>query len=991
MRGSTRFPAVLLTLVLATVTAVAVVGAPAGAQTAPSGALTRDYPNFPNYFFDNYRKEVCDKQWGSGSCTTDVSLNTTAMFADSDNGTAFQWNLDMQHPSNEPCGLPSSIRPYDLLAYDIDTYQIKARGCIPSPTRFNPPLADNSNGSKSAFVAVDSTDRLVFMYNADRNQVWVVSENTLKAVASWALPPGIGKLAGFSWYPPTNELLILTDGGPTIASYDIASSLAKGSGQVKWTYQVKSCASLYGNHFSTAHPYRSLDLPVVFVPCNLHTFMDNLTGDKPPGVVKVALGPDGKPSTTEPEKPTAAPVNGATDFMFDPGSDRGFLPVNSSSSTDVYVYDGKSGEFLGQANVASNVGTANALSADLDERTGRFYVAGSFGIFALEGRRTPISPGDKYNAADFATGAPNWMALPVLPPTKSKPYIRVLANYFHPKGSGGLAVPDYFTVLADNKPIEVDPPPDIVDRRTYTGEIGQGTLATSFYTGGARGYGAHSYLLGGAGGIINNLLAKPGVISGADRASPIPEANTDRDLLAAYVSKAVLKNGSSEGSASAFADGNGQTASTYGSLTSSARSANDGAGHGISTPETTRQLWPYPNAECSYPGAAKDEKIGFYRTTWAPQTGHPPTETVAAQAPMPGSDSQAYAGIFCPEASPVAGAARFMQFDLSDQGLPDVYLSSGSVATTVKPPTSNKGITASAQAEARGIRIDLGGGQNLTIGKVVQEATATAAGRPGTAKASKKVTVWDLVLNGQVLCGKDEGCSGNGLQVALDQVNTQIKNNTAQNPPPCQLYEDLNAQTQNLNTCQYNRVHIFVPDAYDALLKGTPGGFKATVEPTPLQQSGDLNFNKFSQDEATILPGLRILLSNDGWQLSREVLDLAGVGLDTQMGVELIPADELPPLPLVDAYQAAGVAGEPGYTDYIPGSEGGSASISGDAYPVSSRGITGILKRVFKGFATALRSPGAALQMFAFLALLAAPAVITSRRRLSLADPGTGA
>jgi hypothetical protein len=912
----------------------------AASQPLPAGQLTRIFPNFPNFVWDNYPHDG----------THETYTINNALFIDPVNRLAFA--ADYYSYNDSPCA--------NFVSYDIDTFAEVVHTCLPVDQRLPAgaggagwvEVTNLDTGSKAARVAVDPTDRLLFFLS--KNKVAVVSEVTLKLEAVWDLPSGAdGAISGLSWYAPGDELIVINSANNiSVVDFDIKHSIEGGAfnskGIVAWSASLaKACNGGLLSYYATASAYRSQNLPAVFVPCQVNNLVSQFAGDRIPlmesltGVVKMELGGDGKPkidSQGNPVTTAAISPDKISDLIFDPASDRGFSPVKpaGSGAVNVDIYDGARGEFAGRTAVGA-VTNVNAITFNLDETSGRLNVTTDQGTTLIDGRRTP--PSSTYYDSNIK-GETEYITLPAIPPTKAHPYRRFLVNFVeHDPSNPNLDYNPYFAVIADTVGVTQDPAPAKLDEGTYQGHIPPGATVASTFGGSARGYGWHSDLVGGLRAELGNPFSRTLPTGGLF--NNVPYAASDRDLLAAYVSKLDLATGRSGGAASALFDGNSATANDYSNGSTP-----------TSKVQTQRQSWPYPLAECSQPGSE------------ANSTGSEPgayyTNSAGSTQQFPGSEKSADAQVNC-LFTKATGASTLQASSLVTDG-PALYMGYGNATTEISPPGTGgvAGVVSKATSTAKNIRIDLPGGASLSIGEVTQEATATAAGTAGTAHAQRHLTVSGISVNGASLCNED--CS----QADFDQLNQDFP----------------------------NRIHISRPDPYDVLYNGTPGGFTSGVQANLAQQYGDRSFNGMGAEEAAILPGLRIVLYNDGGAgLGREVLDLAGVAVDAHMGVDVIEGASTD-TPLIDIGEAASAAGEPNYVDggsYAPAAYSQANSEGSRGFLSLPQDIGNLVNKVFSGFKWLMQSPASGLRMLGTIALLIAPGLLMARRRLWNADPAQGA
>jgi hypothetical protein len=156
------------------------------------------------------------------------------------------------------------------------------------------------------------------------------------------------------------------------------------------------------------------------------------------------------------------------------------------------------------------------------------------------------------------------------------------------------------------------------------------------------------------------------------------------------------------------------------------------------------------------------------------------------------------------------------------------------------------------------------------------------------------------------------------------------------------------------------------------------------VQASPTQQQGDKQFNAitgFRGAESKFLPALRIVLYDPGSsQISREILDFAGVEADAQMGLQVASAFAGDTGPAIDMTQAMADAGVAPLSSYVPGTAGSLALAGQPAGTHFSPGLQGLVERALAGLNWLVRSPMAGLQMATFLGLLGVPFLLMRRR-----------
>jgi len=898
----------------------------------------------------------------------------------------------------------------------------------------------------------------------------VVSEATLKQVANVCVDPlvsdyvgGLGPpcslpapnaqdvttadlpqphIAGISWDAPRDDLIVVTDGrvgtyvngdpkyvfpsrGPGVVVSEF--HVMVGSGGVvslaeRWTYRIDTgtCTTGLFTQLTTepsAFRSQAAQDPAVFVPC---------VWDPDPGqtdtleagqyaIVKVPLSqqcggyacPGSSPSVTVTHSPVAT-----SGFLFDPVSERGFLPAaldaDVSKGLPLYVYDASGHEpqmstHITVAGPNSNGDTQWAL----DERTGRMYAMdlqpGGYGLTLIDARRTPISVG--YSLPHIQAphnGMPG--VVPVLPPDAGHKTTWLAVPWYTNAGTSTVTFrTDWITTLLDGIPVTSDPPASSVDQGNtddMTTPTQDSSMLSSYGTN-AGGYATHLSLVGGYGAAARNMEDAGGVqLSGARSNDPsqyAPGSERSLDLLDANIEQLSLDNGGRTGSASVLTDGNGEASHQYGVCTDTGTPENclppcvnfsivvtrQECQSAIPvTPQlsqTTRQDWLAPSAACSDPGTPTESSQRGLDTTspYASNSDSPPGSSAA-----PGTDqswdadggsltSTSHSHVKCDNAGGgVSGDVISPNFNAqggpSSQGSA-VEIGTGTAQASLAPPASTLGspTTATVTATAHDLSINLGPLQ-ISIGSVEQTASAFAGGRSGSAGTTRTVIVSDIVItNGstsQHYCnGSVTGCASDStqLQQALDALNQVAPTRFAVLAPP--------------------------PDApfgtgSNGTPKGSPGGYTAAVTSSPAELFGDETFNGMSSVEASYLPALRLVIYQDSSsEVAREIVDLAGVEADAHLGVQfdqsIIDNPPPPPPPTTQQEQQAAGVQPSGTTRTIIKHDGG------NGFRPTATGPLAVIQRVLAALDWFKRSPGEALEMGGLLALFGVPVLLIARRR----------
>jgi hypothetical protein len=938
-------------------TAVVLLGSVATSTTSlatdqpPPGAITKLAATFPNYWYDHRNDPFAAAQpiWDTVSVSDVVDPTRGRVFSfdpyacpwlvsqDMTTGATLRTNRDSDGSCPTPAGITSHSKS---LPGFVDTTDgvIGYLSGVYDGKRFGQPAVNNRTG-----------------------YLFLASEDTLMPFAEIALPPlPYSKFMAISWYQPSDQLILAASNtdlegqlpvGVQLFGYDMRTLIA-GDTRYEWTSLVPQCNSLLATYFARADVQRSADGTSLYVPCELsggNPFDGNVTPAKD-GVVRLHLG--GKDQLGRPCGPDPCPDGGfttaqapgvGTDFIFDPGADRGFFVDQSGSSTDLTVYDGRSGRFIGRSNVGGTE-DANNVAFGLDTTTGRIFAAGGGGLTVIEGRSTPVSPGDLYREYG---GTYQYVNLPVLPPDALHPYRRLLLPNDVPAADNGFRGLD-FLVVADTLSDDKAAGPLSIDANTHTGAIAPGSQTSIDYGGNAAGYGVHARWVGGPGALVGN-------VSIGRATSPL---SADADLLAGQVQHLRIRRGSADGSAGALGDGNGSTSSAYQACSSgpTASGCVDG-GPGAPVGVAPAQPWAFPDAQCSQPGPADDATGESVGATAAPSGADP--------APLPPSGSEAEARVDCsldrsPTASSTLGA-----FGLT--GVPgpaavafDLGVGQSHVEGGVAPPPLGGRTMSTVTATARGVHLGLGSLGAFDIGAVTQTAVATAGGTTGTATGTDTVTLEDVTLERD---GKVQTlCSG--------------------------ACPDPQAVLDTLNSVFAGEVELSLPALDPRYASGSPGGYIAAIEADLAEQYGDEQFNGMSPEEAALHPGLRMVVYgySDGLPaMSRAIVDLAGVEADAELGVQVLaPFDSgARGAGGVDEQAAAEAAGVPMSAAILGGVAPPSAAVVralGPA-PMLGGGLVGLIQRSLAGFSWLWQSPWGALQLLLAFGLLGVPVALARRRR----------
>ncbi|HEV3230842.1 MAG TPA: hypothetical protein VG245_01170, partial [Candidatus Dormibacteraeota bacterium] len=881
--------------------------------------------------------------------TSPNNSNRTGLLSDPANGVLLSYNV---------ADCPEIYRlDIDSGAVKTDSGMTSCHGSL---------FAPGGTGGSEPLAALDPQDRLLLGADMSDQQhsVSVVSELTLKPVARWSMPlPGLDPTAvagltivGVSWFARDDSLLVLTNtnggssGPPGVAvtAFSIPLSLRAGTGVVLWTYTISPAACPYTLSAETLAPaaYHLSAAPAVILGCNRnHAPGANYVNDQY-AVVKFPLGPKDHNGNPCPAPATECPTGGpltvsvvpasAQDLVFDSGSDRAFL-FTKNPTVALLVYDGRQGIVEGSAKIGDSASDTNRLALAFDPESGRFYSLGKGqGLTLIDGRRTPVSPGAVF--PQYARTLET-VIYPVLPPDGAHPYRRVL----FPSGPGldtqSSGMLTAFSVFADTVPVTTDPPAAAVDSSTFSGQIPAGAQVTSVYGGTARGYGYHSVLVGGVNGSTFDLEG-----GNYGTVSSVPFGRTN-NLLGASVSDLSVRNGNPHGRSSAAEDGNATTAEDLQRCTDPTQSIQctgrpDCAaaslvpgGSPVPCPPlpatappppgtTAPQSWPFASVDCpAQDGSAK-----------ASTSGYSTTQADGSSQQVAGSDTQAGAAVDCGLNPAITANASIQGVGPGGSaGVPLVQVGSGSVSGTITPPTGAAGVSVQTTAVADGVTVSLPTG-SFSIGEVRHTATATAAGSGGSARTTESLTISRFSIGGT------EECQQCDPQLVAQQISNAFPGQIlAEIPPP----DDTHAKP-----CTGDRL-----TAAGATCFGSPGGYLAAIQAGLDQRLGDTTFNEMTEAQASMLPGLRIVaygLGEGRPTRSRQVTDLAGVDVDAERGISVLPLATAGDFAAITPVAAAIAAGVP-TTQIVPGVPGIPATTGG--------GGGGFAQRVLQGIRSLLRSP----------------------------------
>jgi len=925
----------------------------------------------------------------------------------------------------------------DIISYDADSLKPLATGCAPlTPTSHSPEPEVAVDSTDQLLMMPEQASGI-----GATGLIDVISEATLQVLGKISVPVDTNAdtsavnsagensfVGGITWIASSNDLLIVAGrtnstgndaaiGGVALYRFHVHPEPGSGGAQPTWgaflwisSLPLNNCDYIIQSQFTSSAPALSGDGTAIYVPCIVTGFggtLAPLTNTKS-GVAKVVLGTtglDGLPCPASannscPESVTSVTAPGpwsVTDFLFDSQTDRGYMfDSHSTSGVTAYVYDGKHQTFSDRTSLGSGGGAPDETRIGFEPVHGRLYAVNQEnGLTLLDGRRTPLGSGTVLT--EFAKPI-TYGDLQILEPDSTHAYPRFLVPYAPLQG---------WTVVEDRMPVSTDPPANVQDQNTYQGAIPPGSTVNESYGGAARGYGVHNIFVGSYGGFLNNAG------NGGSAANGLPLGSSTPDTFAGVVSHLSIHGGVVSGQSSALMS-DGSSEDTYGEctnlkqvdgacvnplaplsalpsgapqppcsslqscqgpcpLTSSPSATptptpSNSAVAAVEScePPDTRQSWPAGTADCSYPSASSPD-ASTDGTVFLLPDGTP----VALSAGSGSADPIAHAEIHCESASPLPNSATGSAYlqGIQVAGAASVSIARSASSGVVSPPGQDGSMNVESSAVAQGLHIAIPQTSTsdafvLDIGVVSQTATATAGGVAGSASAVRSVVISDVAVNGKRMC--DQAASSipssqamTCYQALFDQINAQF---------PTALRIDLPQPDQSFGDMRS-----------DGTIPGSPGGYTAVVQSTSSDQGNNAQFNEMRQPgEASFLPALRITILDDGSELNREVIDLAGVEADAELGLQVFPPWETQ-TPSNFVPQTTTIT-EQGPVMYqrLPGGGGVPAGppTGNSGWP----GPLGVLQQVFTGLQWLHRSPAAVIQMLATLWLLMSPLLVMRRR-----------
>jgi hypothetical protein len=904
---------------------------PVAASEPPAGAVSRLAATIPNYFFLRGHTPI---DWSPSR------RSNMTVAVDPVRGRYFQF-------LQETC---STGFRQNTAVYDLATLRLTRTGCVMdlhpgTVARSGATLryATRTNaGGRASVIAIDPTDGVFFLAaneigvgsqltdaattQAVPHQVAVFSEQTLELLDVWTLPAGSPPhIGGLSWYAPTNELIVTTD-------WSGSGSTHPGGAVTVTSYDVPGMLARRTTAPLWSHQVGSCLSNIQSSSAALEAHLSRL---RPALYVPCYVGLSGHldgPANTPSYRSGVVTVpvgagSGCPTGRRCPTSEPERVAV-APTSFQGFVFDPGSD----RAFAPNNTGAAGITLLVYDGATSAFV------------SRTSIGTATDRNNASLG-----------LDPRTGRLYgaghqsLTLLDGRRTPLGTGlsdrRFAGSTYGTDLAIVPPSRQHPYTRVVvpymecgthdcalprmtilaDRLPVTVNPPLSDRDAGTYNGPLRGDETRTYEADASGyGVHLAWVGSLGSVlnneNGGNNQTGQALAQGDRDVLAGYVRKVSLGEESAAASASPLADGNSSTSQAIGQDPS------------LPVPPPTSlpsHAWPYPTVACGYPGVVRHDET---KDTAA-------TAAVVCDAQAQGPDAQ----------------ARFGGRAATAQGGPTVSFAAAETTAHVYPPTRTTGVRSTVTSTVTGLTVDLGPDTGrIDIGQLSQSATTVATGRTGGAKATwgapelRDVSVRTAGGPTVVLCA--QLCAH--YDAVIEQVNTTF--------------------------AAYLRIIRPAPDVY-----GSPGGYEAAVQTGADAANGDVQFNHVSSEQAAVVPGLRLVLYNDGNALSRVVVDLAGARAYAHLGVQRL-TDLPPPSPPPTATPSTGPRTDTGRDYAIPVPRGGFSRDGKQTYQppvVADNPVVRAVLRAFHGFGFLLRRPGELLSVLALLVLLLGPALLMARRR----------
>ena len=676
------------------------------------------------------------------------------------------------------------------------------------------------------------------------------------------------------------------DGGSVRHYLERVSDL---TGAVSWRIQLPDCN--HGGSFDLTAPYggggaimvgrHGNQIDVLCLENNNQQEVNSGQGILPL-LVRVVLGADGAPTGQLTEAITLGHSFGGA---FDPGSG-GIVQASTLAGYDYgsYVVDGASGLFRGFVATGADTqfnGPDDPHEAGMDPTRSRIYMRTRAGLIVSDIDRTPVpvgsvvrSVGDPWN---YANGG---IDLPIsVDPVRHRLYVFDYTQKVY------LVYEDHLPVASGRNAFDPDSETrDLTEAPGVTGVT---------YSASGDAFGARFLSEGGPGRNVNNDLDScPNSAPVTTGASP----SLDQLLLAGQECQGnlVLTPGDREW---LFGDVAQLTSSTVGVATQAAGiDIEDGA-----TAKDLSRAGVYgtavPTTSLSIPGASP---ISLPPT---PVTVPGPAETPTPAPPVqsrygnfPADRPQDRPRCFDAGSSPgggeedtATGAAR-VNCDQAGTSVSAVAVA-GAGGPTVADPTSTpspgvvqlgeywsqiwshrdpvKGLVTVATADAHNVVIPIAGQPSVLIRDVITKGEVSAHGRPGTATGSFSRAIFGFQSIGAPGTPGDYSCS--------DDTES-----------PCDPQRVAGAITYDLQQAGFT-AQATVPNPDPSYIGGSARGYQAIITKDAAQRTNDQTVN---DDASDTVDGLQIVIVEDGSAgKTREVLQLAGLHIESHYGIYLLAAD----------------------------------------------------------------------------------------------------
>ena len=725
-----------------------------------------------------------------------------------------------------------------LLVYDL-------RARIPTPSA-NILVGGNGLLYPSSYGAAYDTRRSQLAYLSQLTKpvgtpVIGLVDIRHRTTTSWvsSIPPGY-QPAGITYSPAEDRYYLIGEWsgnttGAGVRQYSPAGpvttvlALDAATGQLLWARPVPTCQSVLIRGTAGALIAHSDDQSAIYFACSASGF-DNTAYPGSQGIARIWVNKSATNTATEMQLPAEVfPVSGVYfnggeqgAAVFDHSTDRFFLQSLSPTTPGAWVFDGRASAWLGFIPAAN----LNDQFTGLNEGLHHVYIASS-------------SPGTP-DATDGVVVA-DADALPLQPGGVARLVVDsdVVADpgsnrmFYLPAGDNDGHAP--YVVAEDRTPVSLPVPP--INYDALTSDAPEDTSYVS-YAGDANGYGAEVGLVGGT--------TAPTTLAGEDPAQvvasnaqgtgvpvdAVPIGGGTRAVMAARIGNIDLRPAGAAGSAQA--------------LVADANTANNVQN------SNTIGAWPYPPVTCLDAGGGQVK----------PQSHSADGGTAEVTCDLAAQKVLADAAHAALNVGPITV--------------------SHSTLSTMSYRDKKLGIITKSTSVATGIRIDIPGGDTLSIGRIESSATTIGHGRRGTALAEWSRTISGLSLadaHGKVLysagtCSADVSANGKTVRRTPDQCASVA---------------------QQVSSLLSLRARIALP-APDAI--ATPRGAFAAIQQTDRDYYEERTMNDqgvvYQNDSVAQRPvaGLQVVLYNDSTERSRVVAQFAAVQATTVYTVS--PAEQIP-------------------------------------------------------------------------------------------------